>query len=238
MDSENGRDRTGFNRSLTSEQRRSSLNLGGAGAGSLSLGREKKMPSASGSLGARRASMNDSALPSVSQSAPFSRSLSGPAGAVGAVGEPALKRGYLKKRNPGHLLQSDQARSDPRLNPNPNPNPNPDPTPNPDPNPNHSPNPNPDLRYFVLSNGILSYYEKKMKEDTLPYGENLKGQVDLASATILARDEEDFIYIVQHVSRGKEIQLTPESQLERQSWIAAIEEHIEWATASTAPRRH
>jgi hypothetical protein len=84
-------------------------------------------------------------------------------------------------------------------------------------------------RFFVLDNGVLTYYEKDSKE--VPYGRNMKGFVSLRMGMTCT---EDAVLNIISIGRGGEEQdggaanivLEIPSFTERGAWVLAIKDHI------------
>lgn len=57
-------------------------------------------------------------------------------------------------------------------------------------------------RYFVLEKGVLRYYEKKASGDVSPYGESLKGEVDLLGANISMDEKTNGMHVMLNVLKN------------------------------------
>jgi hypothetical protein len=78
-------------------------------------------------------------------------------------------------------------------------------------------------RYFVLSGGELSYFEGAL--EVPPFGELLKGNVDLTGAVVEDKDECQFI-VVGKVGQEKNLVMEADTMANKISWMKAINRHI------------
>lgn len=83
------------------------------------------------------------------------------------------------------------------------------------------------IRYFVLvateRGSTLSFYVQE--KDTAPFGENLKGTIDLHGATIMRSS----VYITLTDREYHTLKVEIESEAEKMEWISALSAHISFA---------
>lgn len=89
-------------------------------------------------------------------------------------------------------------------------------------------------RYFVLHNGKIAYYQDQI--DRFPYGETVKGEMDLFDATI-SRDPKkcsDKQLLIVGAKGQKDLLVEAENADEAKDWAAHITRH---ATYAARPNR-
>ncbi len=85
-------------------------------------------------------------------------------------------------------------------------------------------------RYFVLYNGKISYYQDQT--DRFPYGDNLKGEMDLYEATVnrdLKKYSDRQIYIM-GAKGQKDMLVETESVEVAADWADALAKHTQYAS--------
>ena len=86
-------------------------------------------------------------------------------------------------------------------------------------------------RYGVLEKGGIKYFEKQSSINAPPYGEDLKGGMNLVGATLVGFDDTGStrIYIVGSEGNEKDLLMEADNAEEAQAWRDAITEHTEYA---------
>lgn len=88
-------------------------------------------------------------------------------------------------------------------------------------------------RYVVLESGKLRYFEKQLSTNQSPYGEILKGEMNLCHANIVAgNDSLKRIYIVGQMGNEKDLLLEADNDFDAKNWVDAIQSHIAFANAN------
>lgn len=84
------------------------------------------------------------------------------------------------------------------------------------------------IRYFVLYEGVLTYYEKS--SDVYPYGINEKGVAPLQGAHVEARTKNNKyqIYLTGTFGKNKDLLIEVDNVNDQSSWISALQQHINY----------
>jgi hypothetical protein len=89
-------------------------------------------------------------------------------------------------------------------------------------------------RYFVLDAGCIKYYERESA--SAPFGESLKGELNLTKASIeidASKYGPNQVYVVS--TGDNNMLMEADSAAEAKEWMAAIQLHIAFANGGTSP---
>lgn len=86
-------------------------------------------------------------------------------------------------------------------------------------------------RFVVLEAGNIKYFEKQLSSNLPPYGDNLKGEMNLKSANIMGTSSSSAnrIYLVGNFANEKDMLLEVENAAEATEWTRQLQRHIDYA---------